>query len=182
MSDLDTYEVGAIKRQPINRNFLSQLDFKFLLHRAPHVTFFLQRVNIPGINLTPVNVPNPFVDIPYSGEHIRYQPLGIEFKIDEDFKNYFEIHNWIKALGYPENFGQYGEIAQKEKEIIGEGIRSDISLMILSSTKSPNIEIIFHDCIPTSLSDLNFSTKGADVDYIEALATFAYTWYDVEEI
>lgn len=171
-------DIGVLQRQPINRNFLSQLDFKFLLKRAPHVTFFLQRVNIPGINIPPVPIPNPFTNIPYSGEHITWQPLSIEFKVDEDFENYFEISNWMRGLGFPENFDQYTQLMNKGI-ISGEGIDSDISLMILSSVKKPNIEIVFHHCIPTSLSDLVFSTTPSDVDYLEAMATFAYVWYDV---
>lgn len=178
----DSSEVGAIKRQPINRNFLSQLDFKFILHRAPNVSFFLQRINIPGVNIPPVPIGNPFTNIPYSGDHITWQPLAIEFKVDEDFANYFELHNWLKGLGFPENFQQHTDLVEAGKTLMGEGVRSDISLMILSSVKQPNIEIIFHECICTSLSDLVFSTTPSDVDYLEAMATFAYVWYDVERI
>ena len=181
MSDVDPNEVGVIKRQPINRNFLSQLDFKFLLKRAPSTSFFLQRVNIPGINIHPKLIGNPFTNIPYSGDHITFQSLNIEFKVDEDFANYFEIHNWLYGLGFPENFQQYEELKHKPV-YIGESIRSDISLMILSSAKGPNLEIIFYDCIPTSLSDLVFSTTPSDVDYLEALATFSYIHYKIERM
>lgn len=174
-------DVGILSRQPINRNFLSQLDFKFLLHRAPNVTFFLQRVNIPGINIPPKNIGNPFTNIPYSGEHITFQPLAIEYKVDEDFANYFEIHNWLYGLGFPHDFGQYSDLVNKPT-FTGEGERSDISLMILNSVKKPNLEIVFHECFPTSLSDLTFSTTPSDVDYLEALATFSYVWYDITAI
>ena len=173
-----TSGVGAIERQAINRNFLSQLDFKFLLYRCPNVTFFLQRVNIPGLNLQSAVQPNPFTNIPHSGDHIQFGPLSIEFKVDEDFANYIEISNWIRGLGFPEDYGQYKELKDGE-QYLDRGIRSDISLMILNSTKNQNVEIIFHDCIPTSLSDLVFTTTDPDVDYIEALATFDYIWYEV---
>lgn len=176
-----TTEPGILARQPINRNFLSQLDFKFILRRAPNVDFFLQRVNLPGINIPPWMGNNPFTKIPYSGEHINFSPLSIEFKVDEDFANYFEIHNWLYGLGFPESFDQFVELVKKPK-ILGEGVRSDISLIILSSVKKPNLEIVFHECFPTSLSDLVFSTTPADVDYLEALATFQYVWYDVNRI
>ena len=174
-------DVGALIRQPINRNFLSQLDFKFVLHRAPNVTFFLQRINIPGINIPPVPIGNPFTNIPYSGEHINFQPLGIEFKVDEDFANYLEIHNWLYGLGFPVNFQQYSDLINKPV-FTGEGERSDISLMILNSVKKPNLEIVFHEAFPTSLSELVFSTTPADVDYLEALASFSYVWYEINEL
>jgi hypothetical protein len=178
---VDPGDVGVLVRQPINRNFLSQLDFKFVLHRAPNVVFFLQRVNIPGINIPPKNIGNPFTNIPYSGEHIAFQPLSIEFKVDEDFANYFEIHNWLYGLGFPQEWQQYSDLVHKPV-FTGEGERSDISLMILSSAKKPNIEIVFHEAFATSLSDLVFSTTPSDVDYLEAIATFSYVWYDVNQI
>ena len=173
--------VGVLNRQPINRNFLSQLDFKFVLHRAPNVVFFLQRVNIPGVNIPPVPIGNPFTNIPYSGEHVTFQPLSIEYKVDEDFANYFEIHNWLKGLGFPHDFQQYTDLISKPV-FAGEGERSDISLMVLNSVKKPNLEIIFHECFPTSLSDLVFSTTPSDVDYLECMANFAYVWYEVNQI
>lgn len=179
MADLD--DVGVLKRQPINRNFLSQLNYKFILHRAPNVTFFLQRVNLPGFNIPPVRVGNPFVNIPHSGDHITFQPLAIEYKVDEDFANYFEIQRWMYGLGFPENYGQYHDL-KKNPPFVGEGLASDISVMILNSVRKPNIEIIFHDCFPTSISDLVFSTTPPDVDYLEATATFAYTFYEVQEV
>ena len=174
-------EIGALSRQPLNKNMLSQLDYKFLLKRAPAIEFFLQRINLPGINISSVSMPNPFVQIPFSGDHIIFQPLAIEFKVDEDFANYFEIHNWLYGLGFPEEFGQYGELSEK-KQILGDGLKSDISLMILNSVKKPNLEIVFHDCFPTSLSDLVLTTTTHDVDYLEAMATFSYTWYDVNRM
>ena len=179
--NVDQSEVGAIKRQPANRNFLSQLDFRFILHRSPSMVFFLQRVNIPGLNIPPKNIGNPFVNIPYSGEHIAFQTLNIEFKVDEDFANYFEIHNWLKGLGFPQNFEQYSDLINKPV-FAGGGERSDISLMILNSVKKPNIEIIFMDAFPTSLSDLVFSSTPNDVDYLEAIATFSYSYYTITQI
>ena len=172
---------GALARQPINRNFLSQLNFKFLLYRAPNVEFFLQRVNVPALNIPSIDIGNPFVDIPHSGEHIDFGPLGIDFKVDEDFANYLEIHEWLYGLGFPQTFTQYRELRDKDKEIPGSGIRSDISLMILNSVKKPNLEFIFHDAFPTSLSDLVFTTTDPDVDYLESTATFDYTFVTVNQ-
>jgi hypothetical protein len=172
---------GALARQPINRNFLSQLNFKFLLLRAPNVEFFLQRVNVPGINIPSIDIGNPFVQIPHSGEQVDFGPLGIDFKVDEDFANYLEIHEWLYGLGFPENFNQYKELVEAGETLQGSGVRSDISLMILNSVKKPNLEFTFHDAFPTSLSDLVFTTTDPDVDYLEATTTFDYTYVTVKQ-
>ncbi len=170
-----------LNTQPINKNFLGQLDFKFILKRSPHVNFFLQRVNLPQIVLPNFTPGNPFVKIPYSGDHINFDPLSIEFKVDEDFYNYLEIHDWLYGLGFPQEFQQYADLHQHPK-ITGESLTSDISLMILSSVKKPNIEIIFADAFPTSLSNLVFSTTPSDVDYLSCLVTFAYTYYIINRM
>jgi hypothetical protein len=173
---------GAIARQPINRNFLSQLNYKFILHRAPNIEFWIQRVNLPGMNIGPTEHPNPFVSIPYSGEQIDYEPLGIDYKVDEDFANWFEINNWLTGLGFPENFDQYKDLKDQKEISLGEGLKSDISLMIQNSSKKPNMEFIFHDAFPISLSSLPFDVTDPDVDYLEATAVFKYTYMTYNEL
>jgi hypothetical protein len=172
---------AIIDQTPINKNFLSPLNFKFTIKKAPHVNFFIQKVNVPQIALGSPVFPTAFVNVPLPGEHINYSELEISFKVDEDLKNYLEIHNWIKALGKPENFDQYREI-QDKKSWTGDGIYSDISVMILSSTKAANYEVIYTDAFPVALSALSFNTSDEDVNYIEASASFKYTLYNIEKI
>ena len=173
--------MSALDNTPTNRNFLSPLNFKFQIKKAPHVNFFVQKVNIPEIKLLNTIQPNPFVEIPIPGDHINYGVLNISFKVDEDLKNYLEIHNWIKSMGKPQNYEQYRTIARKPAGT-GEGIYSDITLMALSSTKMPNYEIVFADAFPVSLSSLGFNTIDSDVNYVEAEASFKYTYYDINNI
>ena len=173
--------VGAIDNTPVNKNFLSPLGFKFLIKKAPYVNFFAQKVNIPAIALKSPITGNPFVNVPYPGEHLSFGKLQLTFKVDEDLQNYLEIHNWIKALGKPENFEQYKTV-QDQKSWTGEGIYSDISVMILSSTKMSNFEITFVDGYPTSLSDLVFNTIDENVNYIAATVEFDYSYYTITNI
>lgn len=172
---------AILDQTPSNKNFLSPLNFKFTIKKAPHVNFFIQKVNVPQIVLKAPIAPNPFVNIPYPGDHIDYSTLEITFKVDEDLQNYLEIHNWIKQLGKPKDFDGYKEISSK-KDWTGEGIYSDISVMILSSTKMANYEVTYADSHPVSLSGLTFLTTDTDVNYIEASATFKYTYYDITKI
>lgn len=172
---------AVLDQTPSNRNFLSPLNFKFTIKKAPHVNFFIQKVNVPQIFLKPPVSPNPFVNIPYPGDHIDYSTLEITFKVDEDLQNYLEIHNWIKALGKPKDFEQYKTI-EETKSWTGDGIYSDISVMILSSTKMANYEVVYIDAHPVELSGIVFNTTDPDVNYIEASATFKYTYYDISKI
>ncbi len=85
--------------QVTNKNFLSPLNFKFSLKRAPHVNFFIQAVNLPGLSLPEIDVSNPLIRVPYAGDHLLYDELQITYKVDENLRNYMELHEWIRALG-----------------------------------------------------------------------------------
>lgn len=170
--------MSAIDNTPENKNFLSPLNFKFTIKKAPHVNFFIQKVNIPEISLPAPKYPNPMVNIPIPGEHLTYADLEITFKVDEDIQNYLEIHKWVRALGKPVDTDEYKEI-QDKVHWTGDGIYSDISVAILSSTKMPNYEVVYVDAHPTSLSGMIFNTTDNNVNYIEATARFKYTYYDI---
>jgi len=172
--------MSAIDNTPTNKNFLSPLNFRFQVKKAPHVNFFIQKVNIPEIRIRNTAANNPFVQIPYSGEHIDYGALDIVFKVDEDLQNYLELHNWLLGLGKPENFEQYKNLEDKPS-YTGDGLVSDISVMILSSTKLPNYEVTYVDAFPVSLSGLSFNTNDTDVNYLEATASFKYTYYNINK-
>jgi hypothetical protein len=173
--------MSATDNTPENKNFLSPLNFRFQIKKAPHVNFFIQKVNIPSIQLPSPEPNNPFVKTPIPGDHLEFSELKISFKVDEDLQNYLEIHNWLRGLGKPENFLQYKEL-QDKPSYTGDGIYSDISVLILSSTKMPNYEITYIDSYPVFLSDLVFQTTDSDVNYITAEATFKYTHYQITNI
>lgn len=171
----------AIDNTPSNKNFLSPLNFRFQIKKAPHVNFFIQRVNIPSIDLISPEPNNPFIKTPIPGEHLNFGELKINFKVDEDLQNYLELHNWIRALGKPESYEEFKAI-QDKPSYTGEGIYSDISVIILSSTKMPNYEIVYTDAFPIFLSELEFNTTEEDVNYITASSTFKYTYYNIINI
>jgi len=170
--------MSSIDNTPTNLNYLSPLNFTFLIKKTPHVNFFVQSVNIPRISLREVEVPNQFVEVPYPGEHLTYTDLEVSFKVDEQLKNYLEIHNWIRALGKPTDFKEYAEIQNKPLPT-GDGIYSDITVSILSNIKTINYDVTFIDAFPTDLSGLSFKTTDTDVNYLEATATFKYSYYNI---
>lgn len=174
--------MSAIDNTPENKNFLSPLNFRFTIKKAPHVNFFIQRVMIPQISINPTPIfNNPMVNIPIPGERVTYSPLNITFKVDEDLQNYKELHDWIIALGDNERNGRYLSLS-KEPMWTGDGITSDLSLMVLSSTKMPNYEIVFIDAFPTNISALTMNTTDETVNYLEATAEFRYTYFNISKV
>lgn len=163
-----------------NKNFLSPLNFKFMLKRAPYVNFFIQKINIPGISLPQVETTNPFINIAYAGDHLQYDTLEMTFKVDEDLQNYLEMHGWLRAQG-KQSFSEYKALSAIPS-YTGEGLKSDIALTVLTSNKRANYEIVFKDAFPLSLSNIDFNTTDEDVQYVLASVSFRYLYYDILKV
>jgi hypothetical protein len=173
--------MDARTQTPENTNFLSPLHFEFRIKKTPNVNYFVQNVNIPGMSLRSIEVPNPLVKKPYWGDHIDYDDIMINYKVDEDLANYLEIHNWVKLMGFPDNYAQHKSIADLPI-IEGMGLTSDISIIVLNSSRIPKFNIVFKDAFPVSISSLIFDVTQPDVNYLEAAATFRYTSFNIEAI
>ena len=172
-------DVGAIASQPENQNFLSPVGFRFGIRKMPHVNWFLQSVNIPGITMGEAPQPTPFIDAAQPGEKLTYDPLSITFKVDEDLKNWSELQEWLIGIGNPGSFQQYRDNLTKHGT---EAIVSDATLLTLNSTMNANFQITFKDLFPTSLGELQFDSTQTDIDYLTATATFRYLSYDFKKI
>ncbi len=170
----------ALSRQPSNKNYLSQLSFLFSIFKLPNVNFFVQEANLPGIFIQNTNHPNPFTDIPYHGDRIDWDPFEISFVVDEDLKNYREIFEWMKGYAFPNSYEEYKKLHDEGQQLgSGEGLFSDASLMIGTNLKNPNIEVIFKDVFPVSLSGFQFDTVSDDVTYVTCRVQFKYTSFDL---
>lgn len=178
--------MAAVDRQPENQNFLSPLGFRFTIQKTPHINWFVQAANIPGMALPAVEINTPFKTIPLSGEHLQYEPFVISFRVDEEMKNYVEIYDWLIGSGFPDNYGQYFGRGPDDLGVKSftkqDAVKSDASLTILNSNMRPIIDVKFVDIAPIALSELNFDMKYTDVDYIAAQATFSYRYFLIERL
>lgn len=162
---------------PANKNFLSPVGYKLEIPRAPNFNYFIQSVSFPGIILDKVEAPTPFRPLNLPAEHIQYDDLIITFKIDEDLKGYFELLDWMKSLGRPESGEQARPLYNKEPGD-GEGIYSQVSLVLLNSSMQPNIEFTFKDVLPLRLSGFDLESNVNDIEYITARITLSFRDFD----
>ena len=92
------------QEQLTNKNFLSPIGFLFILDKASKVSFLCQKAEIHTVTLGEVQIPTRgLVPIPVEG-NMRYNDFTIEFIVDEDLENYMQLHNWMRALGTPQEF------------------------------------------------------------------------------
>lgn len=158
-------------------NYFSPLEFIVTVKRLPNIEFFTQRTQIPGVSASPVEKPTPFNVMYETPDKLRYDNFNFSFIIDEKMNNYLEIYNWIKDITFPQNYNQFKSINESK-----EGLISDISVLVLNSTKNPSIKITYKNCFPISLSEITLDTTAQDLIYPEATVTFQYDYYEIEQI
>ena len=176
-----------VSSQIENRNFLSPTGFRFSLRRSPKVAFFCNQANIPAMNLGIAIQSNYLRDIPVPGDKIEFGDLTLRFLVDEDLKNYMEIQNWIRGLGYPESLQEFDDL-DKAGEIFGryagdqDKIYSDGTLSVLTNSLVPSFQIFFKDLFPYDLSTLSFDATQTDQEYFTADVSFKYTIYTINDM
>lgn len=158
---------------PSNKNFLSPVGYKLDIPRAPNFNYFIQAVEFPAISLNKVEAPTPFRPLNLPADHIEYEDITITFKLDEDLKGYFEMYEWMKALGRPDSGEQAREIYTKSPGD-GEGIYSQVSLVVLNSNMQPHISFRFVDVLPVRLSGFTLESNVSDIEYITASMTLSF--------
>lgn len=166
--------------QLTNRNFLSPIGFLFILDKAKKVSFLCQKAEIPTVQLGQVDIPTRgLVPIPVEG-NMRYNEFNVEFIVDEDLRNYMQIHNWMRALGTPQDLEERKLWREANADASSQDSRfSDATLQVLNNNNLANFDVVFKDLFPISLSSLPFDVTGGDNDYFTATATFEYTLYEI---
>ena len=56
---------------------------------------------------------------------------------------------------------------------------ADITLSILNSTNNPIVRIVYRDCIPTALTDIQFQSTAGGESFITFGASFRFTYFDI---
>ena len=178
--------MSALQNQPTNLSYLSPLSFRLVLDRTPKVNYFLTGAEVPAVTLGEFDEETPLAALPYPGDKLRYDPLTINFNVDEDIRNYEELYSWLQGLGFPEDFQQYRNLRDDPNRTTSFGqdanIYSDGSLILMTAAQNPNLNIKFKNMFPISLSAITLNTTDGDVNYVQATASFRYSTYSIELI
>ena len=154
------------------------------------VDFFCQSASIPSISMQSVIQGTRFNKIPQPGDELTYEDLNIRFLVDENMKNWYQVHDWMREITTPVSSKEFGynrgELESQNKTLTGKGDlagwdnqwRSDCSLFILSSNYQPVAEFVFRDAFPVNLSTLVFDSSVQDIQYFTADCSLRYTYFD----
>ena len=165
------------------------------------VDFFCQSASIPALSLQAANQPTRFNKIPQPGDELYYEDLYIKFLVDENMKNWQQVHDWMREMATPVDSKEFtysrgnirsgndpdvvplgsGRNRDLRAELYGDWLNQwmcDCSLFILSSNYRPVAEVIFRNAWPSSLTTLNFDSGVPDINYFTAELSMKYTNYD----
>lgn len=165
----------------MSQNFLSPLEFRFSLSRAPNIEYYIQQVSLPSVSTGSIIYPTPFNNLNITPDKLEYGDLTITYRVDEDMLNYQEILGWMKGHAFPDNFTQYKAL-KDAKPGSEAGIYSDATLTFLNSTKNPNIVVQYENIFPTSLSEITMDVRNSDIQYVEATTTFKYDRFTISTV
>ena len=123
-----------------------------------HTRFSCFKANIPKISVEAKH-------IPYAGQHLavsshtrpQYDPLNIQFNVDNRWKNYYTIYWWINvqnddALSYVDAHNIFGDISTDE---ILKYYRTDVTITQLDEYNNPVINFKFLDAFPSTLAEVD---------------------------
>lgn len=165
----------ANKRAITNVDYAHNSQFRFVITKLPTVEYFITAVNLPQISLSGgAEISTPFKEVAFGGDTVIYEDLTIEFLVDEDLKNWLEINDWIKGIGFPRTRDQFATELSNSVQF-PNSIYSDATLVILTNKNNPNLQVTFENIFPTQLSGLQFTTQGTDTEVLRATANFTFT-------
>ena len=134
-----------------------------VFNKFPKLIYFVNSFNLPGIQNQTIELSMPQFNPKFTtaGQNSTYSQLTINFNVQANYINYFNIYAWIKK----------NEVTDKFEDQL-----TNASLIILNN-QIPLIHILFYDVIATSLSDINFS--NSTTTSLSATATCSFNSFAV---
>ena len=180
----------ALNRNPSNTNLKQSTKFKLNFDRLPGMTYFCQSANFPGVSVSEIVRSTPFVDLYIAGEKLVYDTFNVTFLVDEEMRDWTEIHDWLRGMAFPTDFKEYMNLSRQSNQgytrstfgIKDNATYSSATLTLYSNKNNPNFRIKFVDMFPISLSTVIFNTQDSAENIITADASFRFSYYDYDRL
>jgi len=147
-------------------NYLNPTSFVLQLDTVvyPTAEFTVQTMILPDVTVDGAQYHTPSRSIAIAADKITYGAFECSFLVDENLINYKEIYDWL-----------YNQVNNNNS---AANVR-DLTLNILSSTNLLTKQIRFIDAYPTNLSSLPFDITTTDVEYLTAVVSFNYSYFEI---
>lgn len=168
---------SSLTKIPENSSLLQASKYTFVIPDLPFAKYFCQRVDVPGVSTSAVEVPTPFSKVKRHGDTLVWGEFTMTVLVDEDLRVWEETLDWLISLTKPTKFQEYHKRKVKVAPLYYDGI-----LTINTNANVPNLRIKFHDCHPVSLGALAFDTRTSAEETITVDISFAYDFYEIERL
>ena len=143
-----------------------QTSFLLEIPAAPELNYHIQNCELPGLTMAGVDTPFKNHQASVPSNRIEFDQLTLSFLVDEQWKNWEFIFNWMKNI----RTGK-GSI---------QSTMSDITLNLVNSNKNLNQLLVFHDAYPTFLSALSLDSATVEATPLQASLTFRFQDYELK--
>ena len=160
---------------------LKEFSTKFK-HNNTHIIPDSLQFSIYGTAVPEITV--PAVENRYAGNTLyvsshsknSYPPVNVKFKVDNEYKNYWTIYNWLNLL-HDQREGKYNA-----RELGGDPDFSDYQTNITIKGKdefnNDRIKFTYTNAFPTSLDGISYDYTASDE--IDSGFTFVYSQLHTE--
>jgi hypothetical protein len=162
-----------------NTNPLYSNYFQFTVKRGTKkLELMTQRVNLPGLTVPDHPQGTIFgTTVPVPTLAANYEPLSIEFIVDENLENWKSIYSWIRNITNIKD-------ANSDNAVYGQWHGS--ATLTIPNTNfryggctSNVLSVSFVHIVPTKLSGLIFQSDTSDVNILKATCMFKYSYYEL---
>ena len=130
--------LNSQQRQPKTHNQLLPTSYKFVLARAPQLTFYCQSLSLPTISTDTITQESPFTDISNPAGKISFEDLTLNFVVDEKMANWLEIYHWMTSLVPVDRLDEHSESANTGV-VYPKDRFSDLSVVVTTNQSNAQI-------------------------------------------
>lgn len=166
--------VGGINRPYDNTNLSIPQNFQFAIKRLPTFSYFVQTIALSETTSEPKDISGmigPNLKLPSSTAGIS--SFVVTFLVNENFKNYYEIIDWMRQATPYKNFNEVKPILDVWEEAF---------LIYLTNKKVPYKRITLQGIFPTEISGIDFNYGDTESKPIIATAKFTVNDFFVENL
>jgi hypothetical protein len=162
---------------PLLRNINKRFERKNTTISLDTMAFSIYGAVVPAIIV-------PSIDLNYSGSpfsvtsmsHPKYEPLTVNFTVDNMFNNYWVIYSWLNALREAKE-GTYATSLNCTNNNLTNGTlreySTDINIVGKDEFNNDVIKWIYKSAFPTTLNGISYNHREASE--IESSFTFAFS-------
>ncbi len=151
---------------PDTFNHLSNVKFKFQIGRTPNVNYWMQSVILPSMQLEGSIMPGMRRDVPIPGQKVEFENLIVNFIVDQNLENYFEVYQWFQQIQTADNINQ---------------MVSDCSLHFLDGGNRVERTIDFVGAYPLLMTELSLNSDDSDTVPVTCSVTFNYQYFKFKD-